>query len=270
MKDTIAAWHLALLNIFLLTLGPATFAAEPGSIVSAPSAHAAGPAGLLPCPLSVPCIARPQDDGENGAVVGQPAVEGDRATAPEPAGSPTQPKSEALLPCPLSVPCIATAPVLPALPDSIVSTDTLPTDAAPEKHTGAVHQAIVGVTKARRGTRIKPTRSASTAAPIAPPVPPVRPAAAQPPVGEVGMAGGNSYAASAQERLAEASRGLTAVNPETLSAQARPTYQEASNFVMQSRAALQVHDNLAALTLAQKACQLLNDLQPGNGAPHPR
>lgn len=256
MKAKIAARRLALLNIVLMMLGPGAYAAEPGSIANAPRAKAAAPAGMLPCPLSVPCIAQPQDE----AAIAEPAAD-DSPTAAPPASSGEQlpkspPRSETLmLPCPLSVPCIATAPALPSLPDSIVSTDSSPEGGAAEPRMGVVNDAIPSA-KTHRRARVKITKAAPAAAPVT--------AVSQPPVGEVGMAGGNGYAASAQERLAEASRGLTAVNPATLSAQDRPTYQEASNFVSQSRAALQLHDNLAALTLAQKACQLLNDLNPGN------
>ncbi|HLH75281.1 MAG TPA: hypothetical protein VKV28_00615 [Candidatus Binataceae bacterium] len=258
MKDKIAARHFALLNIVLMTLGPATFAAQPSSTVGV-SAQAATPAGMLPCPLSVPCIAQPQEGGE---VVTQPTADDDSAATEQPATSLDQSangqsRSEALmLPCPLSVPCVATPPALPPLPDSIVSTE-LSEGGAPEPRMGVGHDAIPGA-RAHRRAQVKVTQEAPAAAPVT--------AVSQPPVGEVGMAGSNGYAASAQERLAEASRGLIAVNPATLSAQARPTYQEASNFVSQSRAALQVHDNLAALTLAQKACQLLDDLTPGNAS----
>lgn len=259
MKDKIATRRLALLNLVLMMLSPAAYAVEPGGIVKAPRAQAAAPAGMLPCPLSVPCIAQSQDEA---AAIAEPAAD-DSPTAAESASRGEQfpksaPRSETLmLPCPLSVPCIATAPALPPLPDSIVSTDSSPEGEAPQPRMGVEHDPSPSA-KTHRRARVKITKAVSATALVTPVL--------QPPVGEVGMAGNKDYAASAQERLAEASRGLTAVDPATLSAQDRPTYQEASNFVSQSRAALQVHDNLAALTLAQKACQLLNDLKPGNAS----
>jgi len=213
---------------------------------------------LLPCPLSVPCRAGSLPVADEPVVVPSLAPPaGIGASLPKPVGG----ASAKLLPCPQSIPCLAPgAPIdLQDFEDDQEQPARAPQPAASHATTAPARRALTRAPAPTAAVAAGKSRTSARAtlnarAPLT--------SAKR----EVLMAGAAATEDSARIVLAKAANELTQVDPATLTAENRPTYEEASEFVAQGRAALQAHDNSAALTLGEKARRLVSGLKPATPA----
>jgi hypothetical protein len=227
-------------------------------------AAAGGVAHLLPCPLSVPCraVSQAEEDDDSFDELVPPGTVRERPTPP------TGGTDAKLLPCPQSIPCLAPAgPIDLQEQEGSDQVDRLPQSSTKRATIAPSRHVLTRMTEKSLPAATAPGIGRHEAA--IPARADVRGNAKR----EVLMAGTRSSEDSARSAIAEAASELTQVNPATLNPDNRPTYEEASEFVAQGRAALQAHDNSAALTLGEKARRLMSGLKPaqpvGSGANPP-
>lgn len=234
-----------------------------GTQPQAPQAQAVGArrgrgplaGALLPCPMSLPCRASGEDLQRTTGTVDATDI---------PSGLPRP----IMLVCPHSVPCIA-----------------------PDAGPGADLHAPINASTQKRRASPRPIRSLRTSIITSPPAVrakapepdnsnaeprrsehPAETAASTSPAVQVILGDDAANKRRAEQLLAEVSRVLKRVDKDKLSRQNAFLFKETTDFSRESRKALSRRDNLAALTLAEKARQLCPVLSPpgrpaGSGEP---